>query len=130
MQIRLTRTANESRTGYMKIVRVPSTVHAVPRLHHRVLAVATSAKGRPPEGRRRPGFRRSCRTSKPHLDLIAQGTKIDWFGQQCFSAAVQGFLPGVGIAVSGYHDDGNVWSRNPRLGQQLKAAHSRHVDVG
>ena len=37
MQIRLTRTANESRTGHMKIVRVPSTVHAVPRLHHIVL---------------------------------------------------------------------------------------------
>ena len=37
MQIRLTRTANQSRTGHMKIVRVPSTVHAVPRLHHIVL---------------------------------------------------------------------------------------------
>ena len=37
MQIRLTRTANQSRTGHMKIVRVPSTVHAVPRLRHIVL---------------------------------------------------------------------------------------------
>jgi hypothetical protein len=37
MQLRLTRTADQSRTGHMKIVRVPSTVHAVPRLHHIVL---------------------------------------------------------------------------------------------
>jgi len=47
MQIRLTRTANESRTGHMKIVRVPSTVHAVPRLHHVVLPSRPQSKVNP-----------------------------------------------------------------------------------
>src|SRR5829696_8024968 len=95
---------------------------------NRIIRVSTSAGWL--EAGRRPGFRRSCRTSKPHLDVVAQAAKIDWLGQQCFSAAVQGFLPGFCVAVGGYHDDRHVWSRSPRLGQKFKAAHSRHVDVG
>jgi hypothetical protein len=47
MQIRLTRTANESRTGHMKIVRVPSTVHAVSRLHHIFLPSRPQSKVNP-----------------------------------------------------------------------------------
>jgi hypothetical protein len=50
MQIRLTRTANESRTGHMKIVRVPPTVHAVSRLSPHIPAVATSVESQPGPG--------------------------------------------------------------------------------
>ncbi len=49
MQIRLSRTADESRTGHMKIVRVPSTVHAVPRLHHIVLPSPPQPKADQPQ---------------------------------------------------------------------------------
>src|SRR5215213_11692155 len=52
MQIRLTRTANESRTGHMKIVRVPSTVHAVPRLHDIVLPSRPQPKADQPQSAR------------------------------------------------------------------------------
>jgi len=52
MQIRLTRTAKESRTGHMKIVRVPSTVHAVPRLHDIVLPSRPQPKADQPQSAR------------------------------------------------------------------------------
>ena len=64
MQLRLTRTANQSRTGHMKIVRVPSTVHAVPRLHDIVLPSRPQPKARPAAIRESgPGGRHSSSTS-------------------------------------------------------------------
>jgi hypothetical protein len=33
------------------------------------------------------------------------------------------------IAVGSDHDDRHLGSRRPRLGQQLKAAHPRHIDI-
>src|SRR5712672_3398662 len=68
--------------------------------------------------------------SDPAVDFAAKRGKIDRFGQQRLGTAFQRFSSGIGVAIGGDHDDGNVRPRRFRLRQKLKSAHSGHVDVG
>jgi hypothetical protein len=53
----------------------------------------------------------------PGPDFAAQRPKIDRFGEKCLSAAFQSFGFGLGIAIGGDHDDGDVRSCRFRLRQ-------------
>src|SRR5262245_51848882 len=64
-----------------------------------------------------------------HIDFAAKRPKIDWFGEECLGAVLQGLLLSVRIAIGGDHDDRNVGSKGFCLRQQLQTSHSRHVDV-
>jgi hypothetical protein len=75
---------------------------------------------------RHRGPTRSRGAFNPHVDLIAERRKV---GQKRLSAILQRPALRLRIAVGSDHDDRDVRSRRPRLGQQLKAAHPRHIDV-
>ena len=68
--------------------------------------------------------------SDAQINFIPNDRKIDRLGQESVSAVGQRLALGVGIAVGGDHDDGNVRPRRLRLGQKIKPAHPWHIDVG
>ena len=76
------------------------------------------------------GPTRSRGAFKADVDLIAEHRKVDRLGQKRLSAALQRLALRVRIAVGSDHDDRHVGSRRPRLGQEFKPAHPRHIDVG
>jgi hypothetical protein len=55
-----------------------------------------------------PVGRWSCSPFEPHVDFVPQQRKIDGLGQQPGRAAFDRLAPGLGIAIGGNHDDGNV----------------------
>ena len=52
----------------------------------------------------------SCGLSDAHIDFIPDDGNIDRLGQESVGAIGQRFAPGVGIAIGGDHDYGNVRS--------------------
>ena len=63
-------------------------------------------------------------------DLATECAKVDGFGEKRFGAALQCRALGVGVSISGDHDDRHVGSGRLGLGQKFKPGHPRHVDVG
>ena len=72
----------------------------------------------------------SCGTFNPHIDFATERPEVDWFGQKRLSAVLQSLALCLRIAISGDHDDRNVRPQRFGLGQEFKAAHPRHIDVG
>jgi hypothetical protein len=72
----------------------------------------------------------SCSPSDLYVDLAAQRAEVDRLGEKRLSTALQRLALGVGIAIGGDHDDGNIRPGSFRLGQELQTRHPRHVDVG
>ena len=79
--------------------------------------------------RQRRGCALSRGTFDPCFDLVPQQYEIYRLGQERFCAALQRLALRLRIAVGSDHDDRDVRPCRPRLGQQLKAAHPRHIDV-
>src|SRR5450756_1979636 len=74
--------------------------------------------------------RRLCSASDAHVDFAAERPKIDRLGQKRLGAVLQRLTLRFRIAIGSDHDDWNIGPHGLRLGQELKAAHPRHVDVG
>ena len=66
----------------------------------------------------------------PHVDFTAERSKVDWLDQQRLGAVLQRLALRLLVAIGGDHDDGDVRSQCFGLGQEFKAAHPRHIDVG
>src|SRR5450759_3680168 len=71
-----------------------------------------------------------CSASDAHVDFAAERPEIDRLGQKRLSAVLQRLALRLRIAVCRDHDDWDIRPHGLRFGQKLKAAHSRHVDVG
>src|SRR6516225_12366526 len=56
-----------------------------------------------------PGAERSSGAFNPQVDLITQRCKVDWLGQKGLSTVLQCFTLCFCIAISGDHDDWDVW---------------------
>jgi hypothetical protein len=93
-------------------------------------AIGMSAKGhkRTLEQTDLEVFDASCGSFNPRVDFAAKHPKIDRFGEKRFGATIQGLALGLYVAVGGDHDNRDLRSKRFGLGQQFKAAHSRHVD--
>ena len=81
-------------------------------------------------GTHQPKFVWSCGAFNPHIDFAAERPEIDRLSQKRLGAVLQRLALRLRIAISSDHDDWNIRPHGLRLGQELKTAHPRHVDVG
>src|SRR5664279_3819911 len=73
---------------------------------------------------------RSCGALNPRFDFAAKRPEIDRLGQKCLGAVFQRLALRLRIAISSDHNDRNIGPHGLRFGQEFKATHPRHVDVG
>src|SRR5450755_799155 len=73
---------------------------------------------------------RSCGALNPRFDFAAEHPEIDGLGQKRLSTVLQRLTLRFRIAIGRDHDNGNIRPYGLCFGQELKAAHPRHVDVG
>ena len=64
------------------------------------------------------------------IDYATMCPKSMGLVKKCFGATLQRPALGVGIAISGDHDDRYIGSSGLCFRQELKTPHGRHIDVG
>src|SRR5262249_39958178 len=80
--------------------------------------------------RQRQGCGWSCGLLDARVDLVAKQYKIDRLRKQRVSATFERFALCFSVTIGCDHDDRHVRPGLLGLGQKLKPAHSRHVDIG
>src|SRR4029450_9523606 len=105
------------------------TMSALPQERTCALQLVMSAKGK------KRTFQRTAAQSlggacNACIDFATKRPEIDGLGKERFGASLQRLALGLGIAISGDHDDRHIGSSGLRFRQEFKTRHPRHIDVG
>src|SRR5262245_22328866 len=68
--------------------------------------------------------------SDPCVDFAAKHPEVDRLGKKRLGTNIQCLPFCLSIAIGGNHDDRDIGPNRFGLGQQFKAAHPWHVDIG
>src|ERR1700739_209265 len=82
---------------------------------------------RSPELAARNPLQNSCGAFDSRIDLVTQCYKVDWLGEEGFSAALERLALRLCVAIRGDHDNWYIRPQCLCLWQEFKTAHPRHV---